>query len=143
MEMRKISPNCNGHNNCFVLFMIAEIWVAFLSRIERKNNNKPKTSGTGNNQLNPSPAEAALCGHSDILRGWRVVGCHVSESESQGESKRNICSVTLSKSKHRALWGCLPAGKELETVSKETASCSIPTVFMAKKTFKSDILDKI
>lgn len=72
-----------------------------------------------------------------------MVGCHVSESDSQGESKRNICSVTLSKSKHRALWGCLPAGKRLETVSKETASCSIPTVFMAKNIQIRHILDKI
>lgn len=137
--MSKISPDAMGITSAFFLFMIAEICVAFLRRIKKKNKkqtNKTKTSGTGNHHLKQSPAEAALCGHSDILRGWRVVGCHVSESESQGESKRNICSVTLSKSKHRALWGCLPAGKKLETVSKETASCSIPTVFMAKKTIQ-------
>lgn len=80
--------------------MITEICVAFFEQDRKKT--KTKTSGTGNHHLNQSLAEAALCGHSDILRGWIVVGCHVSKSVSQGESKRNICTMTLSKSKHRA-----------------------------------------
>lgn len=40
MEMSKISPNAMGITTAFFLFMTAEICVAFLSKIEKKNQNQ-------------------------------------------------------------------------------------------------------